>query len=465
MDKAEHSRLFLVTGATGFLGRRMVRRLLIDGAKVLLLVRDVHAPGGGVVSADQRVRQMLGALGMHGHANRVQILRGDLASFDEAAVASQLDGVIDQGNFTRLVVLNVAASLSMDHPGQTAARRETIIAQNLRTNVDGLQGLLRVLDGLARRSQTCHVEHLFHFSTAYAHGDAQGLLPEDTITGRRFNNSYEHSKCEGEHLVEAWATSSLHARATILRPSIVTGLETTDGYIAWLDSLTHGVTCDEISPWLRRFLKLERRAYRLIDLVSRGLLRLHFPWLPILGNRAGVIDLIDAEDVERYAWAAMGIELGRPLAIAPAPTRVRYLHLSNPHSQTLESLARMTMRALEQPPRLVERIRIVRGMSVFRWAVRLLGLVPVAGRYMRLAYRRTQMLQPYLLRPEHTRFDTRLTEEYFAASGAPYRPRQIDEAYVRSILRLKAITASTSGSTPGPVPRPAESPSPRTVQV
>lgn len=437
MANALTEKLFLVTGATGFLGRRMVRRLLLNGASVLLLVRDHQDRRGQQITADQRVQRMLHDLGLHGHAGRVHTLSGDLAEFDAASVSWQLQQVLAQGQFSRLVVINVAASLSMDYPGQPAARREAIIAQNLRTNVEGLHALLRMLEGLTTAAQPCLVEHLFHFSTAYAHGAAQGLLPEGPLTGRRFHNSYELSKCEGEHLVEVWARDSQHTRVTILRPSIVTGLETPDGYVAWLDSLTHTVTHTEIAPWLQRWLRLDQPRYRLIDLVSRGLQRLKFPWLPILGNRDGVIDLIDAEDVERYAWAAVMIELGRT-DTATQP-RVRYLHLSNPRAQTLAAVAEMTMSALDQPQAFVRRLRILPGLSAFGWAVRLLSLVPGAGRYMRLAYRRTRMLEPYLLRPEHTRFDTQLTQAYFAAAGQPYRPRLINEAYVRGILRLKTI--------------------------
>lgn len=430
MDKRETA--FLVTGVTGFLGRRMLRRLLREGLPVIALIRGGRAIGAQRLSAQARASDLLADLGCTGHAKQLQVIDADIASLAVDALCEQLAEAMRQIGAKRLIVVNIAASLKMDFDGQAPARREATRQLNQRTNVEGLENLIRTFDRLDERAADDRpvVSSIVHFSTCYAHGRRTGLIEESALNEDvRAENSYEQSKREGEFRLSRWQPARHHRiPVTIIRPSIVTGEGTRDGFLAWLNILGETVQLDGLPRWARWILGVTESSARLIDVGAKAVRRLRVPGLPLLGNSEGVLDLIDVEDVERYSWQV--IERHRRGAIAP---EVEYLHLSNPNAPTLREVTDMTLAAFGHPD-LAPRVKIIRGFWLFAALLQLFSAIPVAGRMIRGLYTRTSMLRPYMMRSTGTRFDTRLTAAYFAATGTTYQLRAVDVDYIRGLL-------------------------------
>jgi len=185
-------RVHLVTGYPGFLGKRLVRRLLTDPrerpGRLVLLVQRHHA--------DTAARDLASL-----PAPEAEIVEGDvthmhlgLSGAEWTALASDVTHVWHLAAKTRI------------GPG----------AGDLRAvNVEGTRHVLE----LARAAR--RLERLTPFSTAFVSGERVGVILEDELaTGQRFHNAYEQTKFEAELLVRR-AQSELPA--TVLRPSIVVG--------------------------------------------------------------------------------------------------------------------------------------------------------------------------------------------------------------------------------------------------
>jgi nucleoside-diphosphate-sugar epimerase len=168
--------LCLVTGATGFIGARLMERLLREGYPVRCLVR---------ASSDaSRLEQL-----------DVEIAVGDLTK------PSSLARAVDGARF----VLHCGALVS-----DWATRRE--IAQ---TNVEGTRGLLEA-------SVDASVQRFVHLSSTDVYGHPDGAAIEESFTASRFGNWYAQSKREAEQEVrQAQRTHAL--QAVILRPATVYG--------------------------------------------------------------------------------------------------------------------------------------------------------------------------------------------------------------------------------------------------
>jgi thioester reductase-like protein len=185
-------RVHLVTGYPGFLGKRLVRRLLTDPAerprRLVCLVQQRHL---------EAARADLAQL----PAPEAEIVEGDvthmhlgLSGAEWRALAGEVTDVWHLAAKTRL--------------GAGAAELR-------RVNVDWTRNVLelcRAARGLSRLS---------HFSTAFVSGTRVGVILEDELAvGQRFHNAYEETKYQAELLVRR-AQSELPA--TVLRPSIVVG--------------------------------------------------------------------------------------------------------------------------------------------------------------------------------------------------------------------------------------------------
>jgi thioester reductase-like protein len=177
----------LLTGASGFIGSRVVRRLLERGQPLALLARPAAA---------ERLRAQLGSWPA---GPRPWIVPGDLVQPDLGLAAG--DRARLRAEVRAIVHLGAAYRLSLG-----AAEAE-------RTNVLGTRHLLalaRELGGL---------EAFHHVSTIAVSGDFPGLYREaDLDLGQRFPHAYGRSKFLAEQLVRG---SGLPWR--VYRPGVVVG--------------------------------------------------------------------------------------------------------------------------------------------------------------------------------------------------------------------------------------------------
>jgi thioester reductase-like protein len=179
----------LLTGFPGFIGGRLVRRLLDadPGQRITALVEDRMAEQARALAAE--------------HGERLEIVVGDIAARGLAlsdADFRRLTGSVD-------TVFHLAAIYDLAVPLELAQR----------VNVDGTGNVLdfcAACEDLRR-----HV----YVSTAYVAGLRRGVVYEhELVMGQGFKNHYESTKFQAE----AW----VHQRrgevpTTILRPAIVVG--------------------------------------------------------------------------------------------------------------------------------------------------------------------------------------------------------------------------------------------------
>lgn len=174
--ESSHGRPALVTGGSGFLGRRLVRRLLADGVPTRVLVR---SPAKAAELADEGADTVV----------------GDIT--DEGALDAALDGVA--------TVYHLAGRLLV--PGVHADEYR-------RTHVVGTQLIL------ARCHGRSDLRRFVHCSTTGVLG-VTGEDPADEDAPTRPTNVYEATKAEAELSVRAALQGGLPA--VIARPGLVYG--------------------------------------------------------------------------------------------------------------------------------------------------------------------------------------------------------------------------------------------------
>lgn len=183
-----------MTGATGFVGKQLLRSLLIADQQVIALVREA-----GGISAHERSQSFRSLLTPE-QASRVIVASGDIHQ-PEVLSDSRIETLI-KTSCARIV--HCAASVSFKKDADPAA-----------TNVGGTEHMLK----LAERA---NVEEFHHVSSAYQCGIRPGQVVLETDIGHPnglYRNAYEASKATAEKLV---IESPLHSK-TVYRPTIVVG--------------------------------------------------------------------------------------------------------------------------------------------------------------------------------------------------------------------------------------------------
>ncbi len=181
----------LLTGATGFLGRYLLRDLLLAGRRVAVLVRSP---------------ERLAALRDFWSAQLGQALPQPVVLQGELNLPGLGLGLAERGWLARHchVVLHAAASVAF---------RATDDGEPWRTNVEGTRSLLRL-------SRAVGIGAWHQVSTAFVCGRRrEAILEADLECGQDFHNPYERSKHEAERLVRG--ASSLCV--TVYRPSVIVG--------------------------------------------------------------------------------------------------------------------------------------------------------------------------------------------------------------------------------------------------
>ena len=199
MFRLSESSCILLTGATGLLGRFLLRDLSAQGRRVAVLVRN-----GRSANAEARVdellrdwREVAGA-----EVPRPVVLQGDITSPGLGLSASALEWVahnVDE-------VVHSAASLAFD--------RQEPQGEPYASNVGGTANVLEVC-------RSARIRRLHHVSTAYVCGLRRGrVLEAELDVGQTPGNDYEQSKIDAERAVRA---ADFLDTLTVYRPSIIVG--------------------------------------------------------------------------------------------------------------------------------------------------------------------------------------------------------------------------------------------------
>lgn len=186
-------RVHLVTGYPGFIGKRLVRRLVQDlrGAdRLVLLVQAKNAI---------HAREDLAAIG--GERRGIELVEGDLELMHLGVSGAEFKELARD-------VTDLWHLAARSHLGAGRAEMRHV-------NVEGTRNVLDLALSAKR------LRRLVHFSTAYVSGDRIGVILEDELAlGQRFRNPYEETKFQAELLVRR---AQAEIPATVLRPSIVVG--------------------------------------------------------------------------------------------------------------------------------------------------------------------------------------------------------------------------------------------------
>jgi thioester reductase-like protein len=232
---------YFVTGATGFIGRHLVERLLERDGDVHVLVREgsqerLDALVGRWGAPERRIKRVVGdlqkpRLGLSDE--QIQALRGQVEHF-----------------------FHLAAIYDMTAPDEA----------NERLNVEGTRNAIDLADAIG-------AGHLHHVSSVAVAGEFKGFFREDMFDeGQTLPSAYHRTKFESEQLVRRQASMPWR----VYRPAIVVGhsqtgeMDKTDG------------------PYY--FFKAIQKARSVLP-----------QWLPLVGPELGYTNLVPVD----YVAAAM----------------------------------------------------------------------------------------------------------------------------------------------------------------
>jgi nucleoside-diphosphate-sugar epimerase len=252
----------LITGATGFIGRHVARRLHQAGRRVTALARDQ-----GGITAGRRIER---ALGIVVAGDGFEVIHSDLSR--PGAGLSETE--IARLRRTVRAVIHCAGNTSF-FPQSSAASRAL--------SIDGPLALLAAL-AAGRLERWCQI------STAFVCGRRSGTVFEhEGALGQSFHNPYEGIKLESETALRE-SCRRLGVELRVLRPSVVVGAQ----------AETKGA---EPSNLLFQFIRLTAgvaaRAERAeVDVRIQARPAAHFNIVPIEYVSAAIAALVDQAAAE-----------------------------------------------------------------------------------------------------------------------------------------------------------------------
>ncbi len=192
----------ILTGATGLLGRYLLRDFLVRRHRVAVIVR-----GSKEGSPDERIEQIMQMWDREqgGSMPRPVVIAGDITQPLCGLSTKDQEWIRQHGH----CMLHCAASLTFHEEK----------GEPWRTNVEGTNNVLELC-------QRTHLTEMHYISTAYVCGRRDDLVMEsDLDAGQEFRNDYEKSKFIAEQAVRDAKFDSL----TVYRPVVITG-DSRNGY-------------------------------------------------------------------------------------------------------------------------------------------------------------------------------------------------------------------------------------------
>jgi thioester reductase-like protein len=190
---------YMLTGATGLLGRYLIKDLTQAGLKIAVLVRPSRRQ-----TAEDRVEAMMRywdkELGYK--LPRPVVLSGDICQEDLGLDPSGIKWAAENVS----AMIHNAASLSFISTSKQG--------EPWKSNIGGTQNVVNFCE-------SAQIREFHHVSTAYICGLREGVVKETELdVGQKMSNDYEISKVAAEKIVRE---SNTFDSLTVLRPAIIVG--------------------------------------------------------------------------------------------------------------------------------------------------------------------------------------------------------------------------------------------------
>ena len=188
-----------LTGATGLLGRYLIKDLTLAGVPLAVVVRPSRKQ-----TAEERVESIMqywdDQLGME--LERPVVMEGDISQDDLGLTPDDIMWCAENCS----AMIHNAASLSFISTSKQS--------EPWRSNVEGTRHVVNFC-------KHAGIQEFFHVSTAYVAGLREGLCKESELdVGQEWGNDYERSKVMAEQMVREEPSFK---DLTVFRPAIIIG--------------------------------------------------------------------------------------------------------------------------------------------------------------------------------------------------------------------------------------------------